>query len=81
MNVVTIPKKLAQKGDLVVLPRQEYEEFLAFRKMIPVVKASPSELRAIERSEKEIQEGKYTSWHEFKQDLADIRHRRRQKAN
>ena len=77
MNVVTIPKKLAQKGELVLIPRREYEEFLEFRKMIPIVKASPSELRAIKRSEKEIREGKYTSWHEFKRELASIHHRRR----
>ena len=77
MNVITIPKKLAQKGDLVVLPRSEYEEFLEFRKMIPIVKASRSELRAIKRSEKEIREGNYTPWHELKRELADLRHRRR----
>ena len=77
MNVVTIPKKLPQKGELVLIPRKEYEEFLEFRKMIPIVKASPSELRIIKRSEKEIREGKYIPWHEFKRELAGIRHRKR----
>lgn len=81
MNIITIPKKLAQKGDLVVLPRREYEEFLEWRKAIPVVKPTRSELRAIKKSEKEIQEGKYISWHELKRELAHTRDRRRQKAN
>ena len=33
MNVVTIPKKLGRRGDLVVIPRKEYEAFLEFKKI------------------------------------------------
>lgn len=80
MNI-TIPKTLAQKGDLVLLSREEYEGFLALRKMIPVVTPSRAELRAIARSEKEIREGKYISWHEVKRELADISYRRRAKGH
>lgn len=36
MNVVTIPKKLAQKGDLVVILKHEYEEFSKWKKSIHV---------------------------------------------
>ena len=32
MDTITIPKKLAQKGDLVVVPRKEYEELLRTHK-------------------------------------------------
>ena len=32
METVTIPKKLAKQGDLVVIPRTEYEELLSFQK-------------------------------------------------
>ncbi len=31
MAVVTIPKELSKKGDLVVIPRKEYEEYLRFK--------------------------------------------------
>ena len=31
MNVVTIPKKLAKEGDLIVLPRKEYEALINAR--------------------------------------------------
>ena len=31
VEVVTIPKKLARKGDLILIPRSEYEEFLKLR--------------------------------------------------
>lgn len=34
MNIVTIPKKLAQRGDLVVIPREEYEEFSTWKKIV-----------------------------------------------
>lgn len=32
MTTITIPKELAKKGDLVVIPRLEYEEFLRLKK-------------------------------------------------
>lgn len=32
METLTIPKKLTQKGDLVVIPRKEYEELLRVQK-------------------------------------------------
>lgn len=81
MNIITIPKKLASKGDLVVIPRKDYEEFLQLRRAIPMVRASRAELRAIERSEKEISEGKYISWHELKRELAHRRDGKRKKTN
>ena len=70
MNIVTIPKKLAQGGDLVVIPREEYEEFLALKKIIPVVKATKEEMRAIRRGEREFREGKYVEWAQLKKELA-----------
>jgi len=36
MNVVMIPKKLAQKGDLVVIPRKEYEAFSRWKKVVSI---------------------------------------------
>jgi len=30
-KVIIIPKEIAKKGDLVLIPRQEYEEFLRLR--------------------------------------------------
>lgn len=31
-KVITIPKEIARKGELVLIPRKEYEEFLKLRK-------------------------------------------------
>ncbi len=74
MNVITIPKKLAQKGDLVVIPRKEYERLTSLRKLIPVVKPTREELRVIRRGEKEIREGKFTPWSQVKRELARSLH-------
>jgi len=32
MITITIPKEIAKKGELVLIPRKEYEEFLKLRK-------------------------------------------------
>lgn len=34
-KVITIPKKIAQKGDLILIPRKEYEELLSISKAVP----------------------------------------------
>lgn len=72
MDIITIPKKLAQKEDLVVVPRKEYEEFTQWRKAFraPVVKPTRAELRALERGRREMREGKYVEWSKLKRELA-----------
>lgn len=36
MTTITIPEKIIKKGDLVVIPRKEYEEFNHWRKAVKV---------------------------------------------
>lgn len=36
MNIITIPKKLAEKDDLVVIPKREYQEFFLWKSAIKV---------------------------------------------
>ena len=31
-KIITIPKEIAKKGDLVLIPKREYEEFLRLRR-------------------------------------------------
>lgn len=73
MQTITIPKELARAGDLVVVPRKEYEQLLGIKKMIPVVKPTPQELRAIRRGEQEFKQGKYVNWDDIKHELAHHR--------
>ena len=35
MTTLTIPKKLTKEGELVIIPRKEYEKFLRVIKIIP----------------------------------------------
>lgn len=72
MNVITIPRKFIQRGEFIIIPKQEYKEFVQWKRAFrfPVVKPTRAELRAIERGRREIHEGKYVEWSKLKQELA-----------
>lgn len=36
MNIVTIPRELTKKGELVVVPREEFEEFSQWKKTVRI---------------------------------------------
>lgn len=59
MQSVTIPKQLMESEELVIIPKKDFDDFLAFRKAYPVVEPTAREKRAIKRGQKEIKEGKY----------------------
>jgi len=52
MITVTIPKKMIRKGDLVIIPRRDYEEFLELKKIIPVFNPTVSDKRALTQARK-----------------------------
>ncbi|OGY66901.1 MAG: hypothetical protein A3I89_00070 [Candidatus Harrisonbacteria bacterium RIFCSPLOWO2_02_FULL_41_11] len=68
MNTVTIPKKLAEKDDLVVLPRREYEALLQLNKF-KEFSPTTSQKRALQQAEKNLHKGKTLSYHELAQKL------------
>ena len=55
-NILTIPKKLTELGDLVIIPRAEYEETLRVKKRLLDEEQDTDE--AIRIFEKEYKEGK-----------------------
>ena len=64
MATITIPKKLAQKGDLVVVSRKEYEALIELKKtreFIPTV----AQKKALIRAEENLKQGKTLSYHEL----------------
>lgn len=64
MTLITIPKKLAQKGDLVVVPRQQYEALLRrriFREFLPTV----TQKHALTRALTNMRTGKTLSYDAF----------------
>ena len=67
-NVITIPKKLAQKDDLVVLPRKEYEKLVESCK-IKEFTPTPVQRRALRRAEKNLREGKTLTINELRKKL------------
>lgn len=61
---ITIPKSLAQMGDLVLVPKKEYESFLQF-KSIREFTPTLAEKRALKRAEKNLKKGKTLSYDEL----------------
>lgn len=68
MNTLTIPKKLTRKGDLVVIPRKEYEDLLELKKIKEFVPTA-TQKRALARTEKNFRDGKTLRYHEFLREL------------
>ena len=80
MTTITIPQTQAKKRDLVAIPREEYEEFLSWKKIMPIFKPSKAELRTLARGEREIASGRFKPWNEVKNELANLNRRRPAKA-
>ena len=70
-TVITIPKELIKKGELVLIPRADYEELLRIKKIISLVEPSSSEKKAIKEAQRELQEGKYLTLKQFQHELGD----------
>lgn len=67
--VITIPKELIKEKELVLIPRKKYEELLRIRKIIPLMKLSPLEKRAIKEAREELRKGKYLTLKQFQHEL------------
>jgi len=70
-KVITIPKELAKKGELVVIPRSEYREFLQWRKSIKIFKPTAAEKKVVKEGRREIHRGKYLTLQQLKDELED----------
>ena len=68
MTLITIPKKLAQKGDLALVPLKEYEEFLKFKK-IREFTATAEQKRALTRARRNFRAGRTLSLDELRHKL------------
>ena len=79
MTTITIPKSQLKNSDLVAIPREEYEELMNLKKIIPTFRPTKAELNAIVRGERAVRQGKFKPWSEVKNELADIRYKSRTK--
>lgn len=64
MAILTIPKKLAGRDDLVVLPRREYEALLGLRKLKEFVPTA-AQKRALAKAEQNFRQNKTLSYNEL----------------
>ena len=62
MNTITIPKKLAEKDDLVVIPRKEYEALLVFKKFKEFT-PTLAQRKALLKAEDNFRKGKTLSYY------------------
>lgn len=70
MTTLTILKDLIKEKKLLVVPRDEYEEFLHFRlKNVKEVKMTPLQKRALERARKNFADGKFLTIYELTRKL------------
>ena len=68
-KIITIPKELAEKGELAVIPRSEYERFLRWQKSVKIFKPTVAEKRAVREGRREIRNGKYLTSRQLKNKL------------
>ena len=64
MTTITIPKKLARKDDLIVMPRREYESLLK-RKVMQEFTLTAAQRKSLNRAMKNLRAGKTLSYDEF----------------
>ena len=64
MPTITIPKKLAQKDDVVMVPRKEYEALIELRKTREFTPTA-AQKRALVKAEQNVKRGKTLSYHEL----------------
>ncbi len=61
MRAVTIPRTLSKEGDLVVIPRKEYEQLLQLKK-IREFRLTAKQKDALKRAERNLKKGKTLSY-------------------
>jgi len=64
MDTITIPRKLAQRDDLVIIPRKEYEALLELRE-VREFKPTAIQKKALLGAEKNLSKSKTLSYHEL----------------
>ena len=64
MSTITIPKKIAGKDDLVVIPKREYEKLLSLKKITEFI-PTKAQKQALMKAERNLSTRKTLSYHEL----------------
>ena len=76
MATVSIPKELAERRDLVAVPRAEYERFIAWQRRVKSAKTfipTAAEKKALARARKRRERGEYLTLDELRRAVATRR--------
>lgn len=72
MSTITLPETIAKTGELVAVPRDAYEDFLAWQKRVKSVrtfKPTAAEKKALARARKNLARGDYLTLTELRHEL------------
>lgn len=58
-EVITIPREFLKRGELVIIPRSEYEAFLNWQKLVKIFKPNAADKRALREARKDFSRGYY----------------------
>ncbi|PIR71914.1 MAG: hypothetical protein COU42_03205 [Candidatus Nealsonbacteria bacterium CG10_big_fil_rev_8_21_14_0_10_36_24] len=64
-KVVTIPRELAENGKLVIIPHEEYEEFLHWKRTVKTYKSTAAEKKALKKARRDFARGEYLTLKEL----------------
>lgn len=70
-EILTISKKMVSLGDLVIIPKARYEEYLRLKQAIHFAEPSFAEKKRIETGRKEIKKGECLTLKELKNALGN----------
>lgn len=69
MTIFTIPRGLIRKGELVLVPRSEYEELLKLKRVMREFQPTRAQKRDLEAGRKDFAEGKYVTLQQLRDEM------------
>ena len=81
--IIPNPNEIKKGREFILMPKGNYKAFfeVEIKKIIPIVQATVSEKRAIERSRRELAKGEYITLDELERELALNHTKKRRKTN
>ncbi len=76
MTTISIPRSAVRKKELVAVPRDEYEAYIAWLKRVKSLRTfdpSPSEKKALKKARKNLSSGKYLTVDEIEREVGITR--------
>lgn len=71
-KVITIPREMARRGEMVIIPREEYEEFSRWKTFVKAFKVfipTQRQKKELKDARADYKKGKYLNLNELKSKL------------